>query len=449
VTGEGEESFTTDSDGKAVIAYIPAGEYTLGSQEYAGYGVVSNTSVEITEACLQAAPAVIELAGAPVTVEIRVTDGYSSTPLEGAAFKLTKDGKPVFLTLQENGAYYPAAAATTEENADTPKTDKEGRIRIEYLLLGEYTLLETAPSGYVAAAELAVKVESVHTAVEPLIVAITNLPIRFLLEKQHALTGEPLAGAKFSLKDENGKKTALVRGQNGVYQPAKEGETGTELFETDTSGQAVIAYLKPGKYVVTEEEAPEGFAVAKPVTTEVGTEKILLAGKGRAADTVLALSDAPFALKIAKVHAETKKPLQGATFQLKAAGAPSVPLRFTYKNGAYFYDRTGAVTDIGTDENAVAVLYDIPVGKYTLEESAAPKNFFAAAPMPVEITTSHTYVTPLSVTVENSPSVKLGFSNDKYNLVIGIAAIALGCGGAVAMFIFLWKRRKQQDKDVA
>lgn len=460
VTETGDETFATNEAGRAIISYIPVGVYTLTEQEYDGYGILAPAQVVILEDHFQDAPAAIKLENTPLAAEITKIDGYNKQPLSGVEFKLMKDGKLLRMALMSDGTYRPASTiekiSTQAEPAgkddttatvafvaysDTLKTDKNGRIRIEYLNLGAYTLEEQVCTGYVRLMGLEFVMQSAHTLDKPLQYTVENIPTRLLLEKQHALTREPLKGAKFSLKNADGKKVSLLLQADGVYRPVQDGETGVDIFALDKNAKAAIAYLPAGKYTVTEEEAPKGFALIAPIQTEVGTEAMLeLSKEFSIAETSLAIANLPLALRITKVHAKTQKPLQGAAFQLKMEVALTVPLRFTLKDGMYFYDEAGGVTTIEMDKNAQAMIYNLPVGKYVLEESVVPEHFFPAAPVQIEITSAHSSDAPYEVVVANSPTVKLGIDSDQFNLVISLVAIALG--GGIATVVILRRHRK-------
>ena len=246
---------------------------------------------------------------------------------------------------------------------------------------------------------------------------------------------------------------SLVRQEDGTYRPALEDETGIEILElANENAQAIICYLPAGKVTVTEVEGPVGYSIAPPITTEVGTEIVLhtavQAQKEDAtapplAETSLAVVDLPLALKISKVHSKTQKPLSGAGFQLKAEAALSTPLRFTVKDGVYWYDPDGSVTTIeAAGDNCEAFIYGIPAGKYQLEETVVPEHFFPAPPVAVEITLETTSETPREVVVTNTPQVKLGIDADKFNVVIAIA-LTLIIGSGVGIVALVRHRRKR------
>ncbi len=365
---------------------------------------------------------------------------------------------------------------------DTLVTDAQGKARVEFISQGKYKLTEQQQSGYVVLEGLEFEITSAHAKEHPLQYTVSNVPTRLLIEKQCGATKTLLAGATFKLTDQDGKVVKLVLQQDGTYQPAKANETGVESFPVNDKGQVVICYLPAGSYTVTELTGPVGYALSAPVSTEVGTERVIATSLGAKqsedmnnneesnktdggdstakteekasatptnllvdsdgnylAETSLSVVDLPLALKISKVHAKTQKPLMGAAFQLKAADKLTTPLTFTVKDGVYWYDAKGSLSTIQMDKNAEALIYGLPTGKYQLEETVVPTNFFPAVPQSIEITMTNTSEAPKEVVVVNTPTVKLGIDSDKFNVVIAIALTVL-IGGGLAAYAIIRRR---------
>lgn len=473
VSTEGDEIFLTDDTGKATLLYVPEGILTLEEQLYSGYGVAAPVSVTISEENTPALPKVVTVENEPLAVEIYKEDAFTGAPMAASFTLLDGTGKTIPLARMSDGAYRPAdtvsEAAKVEERDEADGTQaaptlvekvnaltldaKTGKARIEYLTEGTYQLVEDPVPGYIALSGIEFTLQNRHTKTLPLQCTVSNLPTRFLLEKQDGATKQPLQGAKFKLTDEEGSVIKLIQQKDGTYRPAQEGETGMEVLElTNEKAQAVICYLPAGKVTVTEVEGPVGYSIAPPITTEVGTEIVLhtavQAQKEDAtapplAETSLAVVDLPLALKISKVHSKTQKPLSGAGFQLKSESALSTPLRFTVKDGVYWYDPDGSVTTIeAAGDNCEAFIYGIPAGKYQLEETVVPEHFFPAPPVAVEITLETTSETPREVVVTNTPQVKLGIDADKFNVVIAMA-LTLIIGSGVGIVALVRHRRKR------
>lgn len=473
VSTEGDAIFLTDDTGKATLLYVPEGILTLEEQPYSGYGVAAPVSVTISEENTPALPKVVTVENEPLAVEIYKEDAFTGAPMAASFTLLDGTGKTIPLARMSDGAYRPAdtvsEAAKAEERAEADGTQaaptlvekvnaltldaKTGKARIEYLAEGTYQLVEDPVPGYIALSGIEFTLQNRHTKTLPLQCTVSNLPTRFLLEKQDGVTKRPLQGAKFKLTDEEGAVIKLIQQKDGTYRPAREGETGMEVLElTNEKAQAVICYLPAGKVTATEVEGPAGYSIAPPITTEVGTETVLYtavqaqkedATASPLAETSLAVVDLPLALKISKVHSKTHKPLPGAGFQLKSESALSTPLTFTVKDGVYWYDPDGSVTTIeAAGDTCEALLYGLPVGKYQLEETVVPEHFFPAPPVAVEITLETTSETPREVVVTNTPQVKLGIDADKFNVVIAMA-LTLIIGGGVGIAVLVRYKRKR------
>ena len=414
----------------------------------------------------------------PLAVEIYKEDAFTGQPMDASFTLLDESGEAVSLYRMADGSYRPIeyapegdkAERSQEDRADAEETEpvvepgpvekllldaKTGKARIAYLTEGTYQLVEDPVPGYIALSGIKFTLQNRHTKTLPLQCTVSNLPTRFLLEKQDGVTKQPLQGAKFKLTDEAGSVFSLVQQEDGTYRPALEGETGMEVLElTNEKAQAIICYLPAGKVTVTEVEGPVGYSIAPPITTEVGAEIVLhtavQAQKEDAtapplAETSLAVVDLPLALKISKVHSKTQKPLSGAGFQLKSESALSTPLTFTLRDGVYWYDPDGSVTTIeAAGDNCEAFIYGIPVGKYQLEETVVPEHFFPAPPVAVEITLETTSETPREVVVTNTPQVKLGIDADKFNVVIAMA-LTLLIGSGVGIAVLVRYRRKRNS----
>lgn len=505
VSDTGTDTFETDEAGKARILYVPAGTLTLTEQEYRGYSIADPKDVVVTDANTSKNPAMVTIENKPLALSLVKQDGASGVPLEGVTFKLfTKDGKAVSLALLSDGTYRPADTVkylpkaadvkadpdgklplSVVKTTDTLITDAQGKAVVEFISQGKYRLEEQQQAGYVVLEGLEFEITGAHTREHPLQYTVSNVPTRLLIEKQCGVTKELLTGAMFQLLDKDGKAVKLVQQKDGTYQPAKANETGVDTLARNTisgtssrndvdaspsttfpindKGQVVICYLPAGAYTVKEVTGPTGYALSAPISTEVGTETVLATSLGAKqngnkttatpasllvdskgnylAETSIAVVDLPLALKISKVHAKTQKPLMGAAFQLKAADKLTTPLTFTVKDGVYWYDAKGSMTTIQMDKNAEALMYGLPIGKYVLEETVVPTNFFPAVPQKIEIAMTDTSEAPKEVVVVNTPTVKLGIDSDKFNVVIAIALTVI-IGGGLSVYAIIRRKRK-------
>ena len=242
-----------------------------------------------------------------------------------------------------------------------------------------------------------------------------------------------------------------MKKEDGTVHPAGKGEKGVEVIPVDDEGCIVIDYLPAGAYTVVETVAPAGYGIAQPVDTEVGKETIRQtvegawggeSGESLLGETSLAVLDHPLALRIRKIHSVTKQPLAGAEFQLKADGDLNTPLRYTEKDGVFWYDPKGVVTTITLNSDCEALVYGLPEGRVYLEESKVPDGYFPIAPVACTITLEHTSEAPLEVTVANTPAVKLGLDTDRYNVAIAVGSALVLLSGLGAVWLSRRGKRK-------
>lgn len=436
VDAVGVLDFATGTDGVATLLGIPEGAYRLVEENNPGFGRVEPVEFTVTGENTQETPTVIGVENQPLAMEITKVDAQSLEPLSGVPFKLSDSkGNLLKFTQQPDGAYH-----LDENGADTIVSNAEGKILVRYIPMGTVILSEEEYLGYsigepveieignentvanpckvtVENQPIAFTLTSAHTRQEPLRLNVQNLPTRLRIEKQDAVTQESLPGAVFALTGPDGKSVSLIRQDDGTYHPAIEKNKGITEIPVDEKGCITVQYLPAGKYTVTEVLSPEGYGIAAPIETEVGTETIRHAVEGAQAtdaggkllgETSLAVPDHPLALRIRKIHAVTKDPLPGAEFQLKADGNLTKALSFTEKGGVFWYDPNASITTLTLNSDCEALLYGLPVGKYNLEETKVPDGYFPIAPVACTLTVENTAQAPLDVTISNAPRCQAG-----------------------------------------
>lgn len=285
-------TITTDENGVATAAGLKLGKYTVVESK-APYGYLrSNEVMEVTLSYADDKTAVIEaeleFENTRPLLEINLTkvDESTNEPLGGAEFGLF--AKEDILDAEGN------VILAADEMVDNGITNPNGLYKFEnYYLYGLYYLKEiTAPEGYVKSEEV-IDIDFSYVDDETEVISFTkeakNKPITVEFTKTD-ITGEiELEGATLSVYDSEGK---LIESWESTKEPH------------------VIKNLTPGEYVLREETAPYGYAIATDVAftvletgevqkvtmmDEVVTGKIVI--KKTDDDTEELLSDAVFEVK--------------------------------------------------------------------------------------------------------------------------------------------------------
>jgi LPXTG-motif cell wall-anchored protein len=151
---------------------------------------------------------------------------------------------------------------------------------------------------------------------------------KVVISKQDATTGEELSGAKLTVKDENGNVVDSW---------------------TSTEESHIIEGLKPGKYTLTEEMAPEGYKLSTETVTFVVKEDGTVDGK------VVMYNSPKKSVLISKKDFTTGEELPGAKLELR--------------------NEKGELIEAWVSTNEPHVIEGLEPGKYTLTEVLAPEGY--------------------------------------------------------------------------
>ncbi|EOU1611732.1 Cys-Gln thioester bond-forming surface protein [Clostridium perfringens] len=307
----------TSQDGKAVFNDIKPAEYTIHEVEAPqGYLVTNPVNVTVKPNKVSIA----EMTDTQIKGKIQVlkVDEETNTPLQGAKFEITQDGKHIeTITTGENGI------ATSSLLPFGNYLVKEIKAPAKYVLNGEEHPVTISENGKTIEITHTNKIIKGKVAVKKTDSEIADLN---------------LEGAEFTIYDKNDNEVdKLITDPNG-YDESKD--------------------LNYGDYYMKETKAPVGYKISDKVydiqiredkkvyTFDVPNDVI----KGK--------------LQIVKVDSENEeKPVEGAGFDVIAVNVNGI--------------KEGTVVDhVVTDKNGFAYTKDLRYGDYKFHETDTPKGYW-------------------------------------------------------------------------
>ena len=190
----------------------------------------------------------------PVTVNAEYvnptspTHGFANVPTILPLQKTDTSGKPMA------GIEFELINAADAEIAETGVTDQNGCLTFTNFGYGDWIIRETeAPEGYCRMQDIKVHVDGDWKA--PELISCVNIPNHYEFKKTDS-SGNPLAGVKFVLENEDGSRV-------GDY-------------ESDENGIVSIKGLDRGVYYLKETETLEGFSVSGEVKKIVLDENYVI-----------------------------------------------------------------------------------------------------------------------------------------------------------------------------
>lgn len=166
---------TTDRNGEFNLTAIPAGHYTMiETVAPAGYALSNQTySFDIDENGNITGD--INITDEPTALIIDKINAFTGEPFAGIEFTLMNaNGEIVKTVMTENGWRVPS-----DRGEESFVTDKNGHVEFRYLPVGEYTLLENTPEGYIAVGTVTVTIGSNN--------GISNPATRSICSQDHTL----------------------------------------------------------------------------------------------------------------------------------------------------------------------------------------------------------------------------------------------------------------------
>ncbi|MFR0660330.1 SpaA isopeptide-forming pilin-related protein [Clostridium perfringens] len=307
----------TSQDGKAVFNDIKPAEYTIHEVEAPqGYLVTNPVNVTVKPNKVSIA----EMTDTQIKGKIQVlkVDEETNTPLQGAEFEITQDGKHIeTITTGENGI------ATSSLLPFGNYLVKEIKAPSKYVLNGEEHPVTISENGKTIEITHTNKIIKGKVAVKKTDSEISDLN---------------LEGAEFTIYDNNKNIVATIT--------------------TNKDGYAESEPLNYGTYTMQETKAHKGYLLSNKVwdininendktyTFDVSNDVI----KGK--------------LQIVKVDSENEeKPVEGAGFDVIAVNVNGI--------------KEGTVVDhVVTDKNGFAYTKDLRYGDYKFHETDTPKGYW-------------------------------------------------------------------------
>ncbi|WP_175956306.1 collagen binding domain-containing protein [Schaalia sp. Marseille-Q2122] len=346
---------TSGANGAVVFTGVKHGDYTLveaSAPESYVLDAAWAQAVSITEQgqTLAVGDVTNRLKKATVSAVKWSTD--DDAPLAGAVFAL-KQG---------------------QDTVSTATSGTDGALTFSNVPYGDYTLVETtAPAGFVLdPTERAVQVRVDGATVD--LGRMGNKAVRgtVVAHKKDADSGQPLAGAAFELRTPDGKAVA-----NAV---------------SDEKGLVTFTGVRAGDYTVVETTPAQGYSLtSSTLSARVVTDGVSV-DAGELSNTLIRGS-----IRVAKIDAETKKPLAGVTFGL----FPAAPTNAGADAGADVL----AVSTAVTDEQGLALFEGVTYGQWVVRETT-PATGYNPSPEVKGRTVSvleHGVVVEAGAAFENTP----------------------------------------------
>ena len=307
----------TSQDGKAVFNDIKPAEYTIHEVEAPqGYLVTNPVNVTVKPNKVSIA----EMTDTQIKGKIQVlkVDEETNTPLQGAEFEITQDGKHIeTITTGENGI------ATSSLLPFGNYLVKEIKAPAKYVLNGEEHPVTISENGKTIEITHTNKIIKGKVAVKKTDSEIADLN---------------LEGAEFTIYDNN---------KNAV-----------STITTNKDGYAESEPLNYGTYTMQETKAPKGYSLSNKVWDINITED----GKVYSYDITNDVIKGK--LQIVKVDSENEeKPVEGAGFDIIAVNVNGIK------------ERT-VVDHVVTDKNGFAYTKDLRYGDYKFHETDTPKGYW-------------------------------------------------------------------------
>ena len=257
--------FDSNSETASVVGTLTEeskGTYTYKNLSAGTYYVQETEAPEYYERDTKFYKVVIAEAGKTVTVENDDT-GFGNKPMKGSISidKSSADGKIEGFEFEVSGTALNGAPVATK----TYKTDTNGRIEIDDLLIGNYTIKEVKSnitSGYILPNGKTISVKRNNTTD----VSMQNIPFGHIkIEKVNAKTGDKIANAQFAIftdADCTIPAKAYKSDTDSTLVTAVITETAKGIYTCD---RLPINSKNGTTYYVKETKAPTGYYIDEEI----------------------------------------------------------------------------------------------------------------------------------------------------------------------------------------
>ncbi|WP_321973274.1 SpaA isopeptide-forming pilin-related protein [Paratractidigestivibacter sp.] len=320
----------------------------------------------------------------------KVDSNNSDAGVDDAVFKLvynTGEAGAKDVTISESlksGYTYSLTARGTSVEGDATKSTTTGKLVINGLKKGTYTLTEVSNKGYnVTSTPLTLKVTNddqgkALTFTTGGTLSNTRKTGTVSMLKTEAGTTTPIAGATFKLQ---------VKGADDNWSDV----AGKLSLTTGEDGKITVSDLAWGTYRFVEVTPTAGY-YGTATTSEVTIDRNNVDGSATTPLSAGTVTNSKTGLTLQKTSGGSLLTSGTATFSL------------TPKDGSAFADGTAGTKEYTTTSGSVTISGELVVGNsYTLKETVAPAGY--------ELETSE-----VTVTVKNDGSVELTGSNDTFSL---------------------------------
>lgn len=413
--GEQVKSVTTDSDGKAEVSNLAAGNYFWKETKAPEGFVLDETEY----------PAVLTYDGTTTSVTGKTTTvGNSRQKVELSVEKKDKDGNPLA------GAEFGLYASEDIYVEDTIVLEKDGFIGTavsgvdgvatftQDLPLGNYYAKELkAPVGYTVsdqvvtfeASEYQENQKTISLAEE-----VTDDTLSVRVNKTDINGEKELAGAEITLKaaeDILGADGKVIYKKDDVIDTwiSKEGEV-------KDFGSVIVA---GGEYILEETNAPEGYAYTTDVRFSVDKDGTVNVAKEYVAeDGTILIKDDITHVVINKVD-EEGNPVAGAKLVIKDS------------DGKVIFNSDGTPKYSFTSREEAIDLGQIPAGNYILSEIEAPEGYEVSADVPFTVNDKNDSVNTVTMTDKREKTDNLGKIKVTKTISLGEDDLSIGADEAV------------------